>query len=584
MGKAWNSQLITRHHHSSLVGMIHHLYIRNYAVIDELDLDFGPGLNLLTGETGSGKSVIVDAIGIALGERTDSDAVRTGADKAVVEAVIGVEDSPEVLRILDDAGISPEDGRIMVSREVQATGKSQCRINGRVSTVSLLKEITDHLVDTHGQHEHQFLLHSERHIDVLDAWCGPEADTRREQVAAGYSELRRLQAELKQLKDDERDRARMLDLYQFQADEIAAAKLTPGEEDELLADRTRLAGAEKLSAGASAAFELLGERSGEGCALDGLREAVGTLQSIGDLDDRLGPMVESLQSALYNIEDAVRELRSYRDGIEFNPERLSDVEERLDLIRNLKRKYGESIEEILKYGESLQSKLQTLTNSEDRALELESAIESASHEAISAAESLSELRRQGGQTFANAVVRELTGLNMPHAVFECRQERKDLDYSGIDRVEFLISANPGEPPRPLARIASGGEMSRIMLAIKSATAAVASIPTMVFDEIDVGVGGRTAEVIGERLANLAKGSQVLCITHLPQIASLSGNHFCIEKRLLEDRTVVRVRQLSDEERVAELSRMLGGAKPSDTAVLHAREMLGIEEEHFELKP
>ena len=554
--------------------MICRLCIRDFAVIDELDVEFGSGLNLLTGETGAGKSVIVDAISIALGERADTETVRSGRDRATVEAVLEVGDSSEAVKILEGAGFSPEDGSIIVSREVLKTGKSQCRINGRPAPVSLVKEVTDRLVDAHGQHEHQFLLRADRHLDVLDAWCGHEVLSLRDKVTDGYSELRRLTGELQQLQNDERDRARNIDLYQFQIQEIANARLTPGEEEELIADRTRLANAEKLHASASAAFELLGE--GDRSALDTLGEAVMALQGLAEVDSQLQSPIESLQAALYQVQDAVRDLRAYRDGIEFNPDRLQEINERLDLIRTLKKKYGETIQEVIAYGNDLESKLQLLADSDERAGELQAEIESLETRVTAQAETLSALRQKGGSAFTKAVVKELASLGMPNAVLEVARSTRELDSAGIDNIEFLISANPGEPPRPLAKIASGGETSRIMLAIKSVMASVDSMPTLIFDEIDVGVGGRTAAVIGDKLNTLAQSSQVLCITHLPQIACNPGRHFAIEKQLLDGRTVVRVRELSDEERVTELARMLGGADPSATAVQHAREMLGMD--------
>ena len=347
----------------------------------------------------------------------------------------------------------------------------------------------------------------------------------------------------------------------------------PGEEDELLADKTRLANAEKLHAAASTAFEAIGDRAQDVCALDKLSEAVTALQDLADLDPQLQPAVEGLQSALYQVEDASRELRSYRDSVEFNPERLETVEERLDLLRTLKRKYGETIEEVLAYGQEIERKLDALVHSEERTEELTAEIERVRTEAMEHARKLSDIRRRGGNDFATRIVKELESLSMPKAAFEVSQEEKEIDSTGIDKIEFLISANPGEPVKPLAKIASGGEMSRIMLAIKSVIASAERLPTLIFDEIDVGVGGRTAEVIADKLELLSGNSQVLCITHLPQIASRPADHFQIEKQLAEGRTVVRVRRLGDEERVEELARMLGGMTPTETAVTHAREML-----------
>jgi DNA repair protein RecN (Recombination protein N) len=365
----------------------------------------------------------------------------------------------------------------------------------------------------------------------------------------------------------------MLDLYKYQAEEISSAKLALGEEEELLEDKNRLANAEKLYSAAASAYELLSDQPGDTSAVDMLGRAVLELESIAPLDAGLAPLLESMQSALYAVEEGVRELRGYRDEVEFNPDRLESVEERLELLRNLKRKYGDSIEDILSYGRDLDSRIAALENSEERTSELNSAIEGLRKETMHLAEELSCVRRHGAENFAKKVQEELAGLNMPSAVFLVRQEPKSLDGDGIDSVEFLISANQGEPPRPLAKIASGGEMSRVMLAIKSATSEADRIPTLVFDEIDVGVGGRTAEVIADKLALLSKKSQVLCITHLPQIASRAGNHYCIEKQLHNGRTVVRVHRLSMEERVEEIARMLGGAKTTETALRHATEML-----------
>lgn len=555
--------------------MIHQLYVRDFAVIDELDLEFRPGLNLLTGETGAGKSIIVDAINIALGERADSESVRSGCDRAILEVVLDVSDCPAAIQALEDAGLSPEDGRVIISRELHRSGKSQCRINGRPTTVSLLKEITDRLVDAHGQHEHQFLLKPDHHLDVVDSWCGAEVIGLRNQISQAYDELRQLKDELHRLQTDERERVRTIDLYQFQINEITAANLNPAEEEELLAERTRLANAEKLHAAASEAFRLLGDRTTDSCTLDTLGEAVASIQEIANLDPQLKALHETLQSALYQLEDASRELRAYRDAVEFNPERLQTIEERLDLIRSLKRKYGETIEDVLTYGRELESRLESLVHSEERTAELEQAIRELESDAMHKASTLSDLRLKGAANLAKAVEAEMAGLGMPDAVFDVSHESKPLDRDGSDRIEFLISTNPGEPPRPLAKIASGGEMSRIMLAIKSVMATADNMPTMIFDEIDVGVGGRTAEVIGQKLDALASKAQVLCITHLPQIACRPGNHFYIEKQVSQGRTVVRVRRLTEQERVEELARMLGGSQPSEAAVRHAREMLGV---------
>lgn len=554
--------------------MIHHLYIKDFAVIDQLDLSFGSGLNLLTGETGSGKSIIVDAIGIALGERADSDAVRGGCEKALIEVVLDASNFSEPLRVIEEAGLTPDDGQIIISREISKSGKSQCRINGRPATVSLLKSITDHLVDTHGQHEHQFLLRSDHHMPVLDSWCGSKVSTLKEEVAKEYAYLCELRRRAKQLKSDERERARLIDLYRFQSEEITSAKPVPGEEEVLESEKMLLSNAEKLNESASTAYELIGDRNHEGCALDTLGDALNAIHDIVDIDPQLQPLVETMQSAMFQVEDAARELRAYRDAIEFNPERLKEADDRLDLIRILKKKYGDTIEEIIKFGNDLSEKLDSLLNNEELTQTLEHDISRSLSGVMTLAEELSMIRRNGAAEFADRIEAELAGLGMQNAVFKINIEGTELDQSGIDKIEFLISANPGEAPKPLAKIASGGEMSRIMLAIKSVMASIDQIPTLIFDEIDVGVGGRTAEVIADKLEHLSGRAQVFCITHLPQIACRPGEHFAIEKQADGGRTSVSVRRLDKDERIHEISRMLGGAKPTDTAIRHAMEMLG----------
>lgn len=551
--------------------MIRRIYIRDYALIDELELDLGSGMNLITGETGAGKSIIVDAIGAALGERADREAVRSGCERALVEAEIVVSGSSKALKALEDAGISPEDGVVVVTRELHSSDRSQCRINGRPVTASILKSVTDFLVDTHGQHEHQYLLNSDRHLDVLDEWCGPEAFSMRREIGEGFSELCRLRRELEQLKSDARERAHMIDLYKFQVKEIEEARLRPGEEEELDADRLRLANAEKLQSNVSEGLRLLAD---DGKAVDSLGDSFNALQGLDRFDGNLTPLVESVQTAFYQAQEAARELRRYRDSVEADPEKLQVVQERLELIGALKKKYGDSEDEVIAYAEETKRRLDALENSEERGGELESEICRLEGELSEKAERLSVMRKSSASEFSGSIERELNDLGMNAGVFVTDFTECELGPDGIDRVEFLISANKGEPPRPLAKVASGGEISRIMLAMKSVVSRNSDVPTLIFDEIDVGVGGRTADVIGAKLSNLSEGAQVICITHLPQIARLSGEHFRIEKELVGGRTVVRVRRLDSGERVSEIARMLGGEKHTGTAMMHAKEMLG----------
>ena len=561
--------------------MLVELHVTNFALIDHLDLSFGAGLNILTGETGAGKSIIIDALGLALGERAGHDLVRTGAGKATVEAVFDLKHAPDEMRQkLADAGLDGEEGEedsdtLFVTRELAKNGgKSSCRINGRLMPVAVLKEIAEGLVDVHGQHEHQSLLAADRHIDILDNWGGKDALALRQQVADLSGEVNRLKREREKLRTDARERARMLDLYRFQQEEILGASLKEDEEDELTADRSRLANSEKLSAAATDAYATLsGAERGSGGALDALNAALSAVEHAAGLDENLAPLIETLQSAVVYAEDAARGLRVYQETVEFNPERLEEIETRLDLIRTLKRKYGETLAEIIAYGADLSAKLDDLEHSEAREEELTTGIANTESKLTAAASKLTTLRKKAAVKFAAGITRELTDLGMSATKFEVAIEPQLISGKGADKIEFLLSPNPGEPLRPLAKIASGGEMSRIMLAMKSVLAKSGTIPTMIFDEIDVGVGGRTAQTIGDKLEALAKDAQILCITHLPQIASRAATHFFIEKQVHDGRTTVSVAPLNPEGRVDEIARMLGGSRRSEAVVQHAREML-----------
>ncbi|HOM70928.1 MAG TPA: DNA repair protein RecN [Armatimonadota bacterium] len=549
------------------------MQIKNFALIDDLSIELGDGFNVLTGETGAGKSIIIDAITAILGERISSEMIRTGADKAVVEAAFDLSGNERAHSKAAELGFDMEDGMLLISREISSTGKSQCRINGRLSTISMLKELTSGLIDVHGQHEHQWLLDAQKHLDILDQWCGPEAVELRSKTAELYSNLRKLKDELEQLKRDERERARLLDLYEFQRNEIEAAKLSAGEDEELMAERSRLANAEKLHELASEIYSVLSGSGLEIGASDLLSSALSQAQSMAALDESLSSVVQDIETALYAAEQAQTAIRAYRDDIEFNPEKLEAVEERLDLIRTLKRKYGDTIEEINAYGAEVAKKIEGLANSEERAAELTEQIEKVEDELLGVARRLSDLRKVRASEFAKAVEAELADLAMSSTRFDVSFTECEPGSRGIDAVEFVISPNPGEPLKPLAKIASGGETSRVMLALKTVAAGADKVPTLIFDEIDTGIGGRTAQILGQKLAVVAQMAQVMCVTHLPQIASRANHHYSVEKSVKGDRTLVSIRLLKNDDRVDEIARMLGGTEDSQTAAQHAREML-----------
>lgn len=556
--------------------MLRTLSIRNFAIIDRLDLEFAEGFNVLTGETGAGKSIIMDALNLILGGRAGMEMVRTGTEKAVIDAVFDLTRSPDVQQFATDQGFEVEDNLLFLTREVHASGKSSCRVMGRPATVAQLRDIGDGLVDLHGQHEHQSLLATARHIDMLDEWGGKEIHSLRTETAQCYHALQALQREREALERDARERTHLLDLYGFQVKEIEDAQLTIEEEETLEQDHRRMANAHRLAESAAAATTLLTGSSEGQSVLDSVARVIRILEDAAQLDNTLSPSLEAIRNASYELIEAERDLTRYQDEIEFDPERLTVLEERRELLHTLKRKYGDTVEEILQYAAQTAEKRDSLTHSEERGTQLESEIAKTQKQLRSLCTALSKQRRQYAERFQQITQSELLDLGMEKTRFAVSQEPIEPTTRGADKVEFLIATNPGDPLRPLTKIASGGEISRVMLAIKSAMARREALPTMVFDEIDVGVGGRTASVIAEKMRSLSLHTQILCITHLAQIACQGTHHFYIEKQTQGEAVRVQVVPLSEEERVTEIARMVGGNNITDTVLQHAREMLKRE--------
>lgn len=569
--------------------MLVELRIENLAIMDKLGVSFTPGLNVLTGETGAGKSILIDAVELVLGGRASADFVRSGSERAVVEALFDIVGLAAVGAELADLGLDDGGSELVLSRELTRAGRSSSRINGRPVTAAMLRRVTQHLVDIHGQHEHQSLLQPERHVDMLDSFAGERALELRRRVGDLHREVRRIEDELRQLVGDDKDRARQLDLLRFQLDEIDGAKLAPGEDVSLHDERRRLAGAERLSAACERAYASLrgGEDSGPSAA-DAIGAALAQLEEASRIDAALEPAVEVLRGLSYQLDDAVRELARYRDAVEANPERLDEVARRLDQIAGLKRKYGDSIDEILRYRDEVAAGIDRITNSEQEVARLEAARERAGAALGEAAAELGAVRREAASGLEGGVAAELADLGMPRTVlrvqftqeedeagFLCDGRRLRIGPRGADQVEFLLSPNPGEPLLPLARIASGGETSRIMLALKTILASVDQVPTVIFDEIDAGIGGRAAQAVAEKLARVAAARQVLCVTHLPQIAAMAHTHFGISKLVESERTHTAIESLSAAARIDEVARMLGGAEVTAKTREHASEMLSL---------
>lgn len=551
--------------------MLVEITVENLAIIEHTQLKLGPGLTVLTGETGAGKSLLIDAIELALGDRADTDLVRAGAPRATVNVVLDLTSHPELLQRCESLGISIEDGLLYIAREVFAEGRSQCRVGGKLTPVSALKQLGQFLVDLHGQHDHQSLLHQERHIDFLDSWIGAPAKELLGRVNELHEQAQHAKARLSALRAGLRDREQRIDLLSYQVHEIEAVSPDPGEYPLLEQQLSRLKNSEKLSFAASSAMAAISD--GEDCAFDQLSSAVRTLEDAMKLDSSLEDVVDLLRNSLYTLEDGVRSVRHYAESVQSDPETLEATAERLDALKRLRRKYGEDEAAIIVFLQKAKAELEVISDGGNSEADLQAASDAAEAQLQRAAAELTELRRERAVDFSKLAEAQLRELAMERAIFTTRIEPKPIDSTGADRVEFFFSANAGEPPRPLAKIASGGEISRVMLAIKSAMAGRAGVPTLIFDEVDAGLGGRAAVVVSKKLEELAQHYQVLVISHLPQIASRALSHYRIEKNESSGRVRTDVRALSPDERIEEIARMLAGDNLSESARSTAVEML-----------
>lgn len=553
--------------------MLEHLHIRNVALIKESEISFGDGLNILTGETGAGKSMIIDSLQFALGGRAGKDFLRHGEKQAAVEALFSVQ-SQALTEKLAENGIAPEeDGTLLITRTLSEAGKSVCRINGSTVTVGMLKEIAEDMIDIYGQHEHQSLLNPVKHIRLLDRFCGAGFGEAMEEYKNSRQRLKDLEKQLALLIGDESQREQRMDMLLFQKEEIEAAELREGEEDALLEQKKRLSSMERLIRLTGESITLLydgDDRAPSAC--DRLGDALAKLQEAAEYDAALAPLADALADGYAAVEDCARELKREAEKQEADPEELERIEERLQLFYKLKRKYGGSIEAVLEFYEKAVQELEFLSNSSEKAAEL-SAEKAEEEKRLSAlAETLTARRRATAEQVEEQIETALHDMEMKHARFHIQiEEKADWGADGKDKVEFLISANAGEPLKPLAKIASGGEMSRVMLALKTVLVDADEIGTFIFDEIDTGVSGRTARRVGEKMRFLGGKRQLLCITHLPQIAAMADNHFLIEKESDAGETVTRVTALDEEGAVREVARLMNDV--TETTLAAARELL-----------
>lgn len=563
--------------------MLRELSIRNLAVIEEVNVTFHHGFHVLTGETGAGKSILIDALSLVVGGRGSADMVRYGCDKAEMEAMFDMAPAHPVWQVLSKLGVNAfQEEMLVIRRELSSHGKSTSRVNGQLVTMTMLREIGECLVNIHGQHEHQSLLRTEQHLEWLDLFAGDLLIERKEQYRVVYGQLQQARASLRELENSARQNVQMLDLYRFQIEEISSAKLKP-QEDELLAEQRRklMYAGKRMDAAADAYSLLYGDKG-----LDAISKAISRLTDIQSYDSaKLSPLLEQLQSAFYQAEDAAFQLRDYRDGIESDPELLSQVDDRLDLINGLKRKYGETIPDILAYLEKTTIARDNIENRDQLLEELRAEEMRLYSEALELAKELSKLRSHASTKLSEAIEKELGQLQMPAAKFRVqleqpvRQSAEDavvrLHTNGMDEAVFMLSTNPGEPLKPLSKIASGGEMSRIMLALKSIFAEIDQVPVLIFDEVDTGVSGRAAQAIAEKMSQLASKCQVFSITHLPQVACMADHHYEIRKQVIGARTSTSVMELVGSVRIEELARMLGGVEVTEKTRHHAQEMLDL---------
>ncbi len=546
------------------------LSITNFAIIDRLEVEFGTGLNVLTGETGAGKSIVMDALGLLLGDRARPELIRAGCEEATVEALFDLAERPELQGVVAEAGFPATDD-LVLRRIVSRSGRSRAYVNGSLATLAQLQPLTEQLVAVCGQHEHQALMEREAHLPFVDRFGGHVVllDDYRQAFAAWRETGERLD----QLMTAERERAQRLDLLRYQWNEIDAVQLCPGEDEELAAERLLLQNAERLAAAANNGYESLYAADGAICARLGRLAA--ELEGLANIDPTLGGLAETLHQALYSLEDVANQLRSHLGHIRFEPGRQDEVETRLALLTNLKRKYGATLAEVLTYRQSVAEELSLLEHVEETRAELE-ADRVRQHQALlESGRRLSAARQVASRQLSMAMQRELAELAMSGAQFEMQlTPLPEPGPLGLERGEFLLAPNRGEALLPLARIASGGELSRILLALKRIAPGLEQIPTLVFDEVDAGIGGVTATAVGEKLSAVSHGAQVLCVTHLPQVAAGADQHFLVVKREVDGRTVTRVERLDGEARVQEMARMLGGAQVTETTLAHARELIG----------
>lgn len=553
--------------------MLKRLLIKNFALIDELTVEFTGSLNVLTGETGAGKSIVIDAVALLLGGRAQSDYIRHGSEKSYIEGSFYLNEKHQVFEYLKEIGVDHEEGLIILTREISTEGKNIARINGRTLTLGQYRKAGLQIVDIHGQHDHQALLQVDHHLDILDKLGELEHSVLVQKFSNEYYEWQNIKKKLNAFSGKEEERLRNIDFFKYQLQEINRAKLQPGEEEELKKEASIHANAEKIANSLQNAYQNLYGGEASSPASEALGQAVSSLEDALKYDDDIAVFIEKIQPTQYIIEEVSTEIRNYVENIEFSPQRLEQIEKRLQLISDLKKKYGNSIQEIIQYAIKAEAELEILETSFEQTAELKRTEEIIYEKLTTKAQKLSKKRLELSIELERKVKEQLKELSMPDVDFKVKFTETSLSQSGSDSVEFLISPNKGEILMPVAKISSGGELSRIMLSIKTILADKDGIGTLIFDEIDSGVGGKSAQKLAEKLKRISCSQQVICVTHSAIIASVGDEHILVYKTETEGRTITKLKYLSDEERIEELTRMIGGENSTEELKKHASQMI-----------
>ena len=559
--------------------MLAELAIKNIAIIESVTVSFQKGFTVLTGETGAGKSIIIDSIHLLVGGRGSSDFVRHGADKAEIEGLFLIEDDHPAIAKCSEFGIEIEEGMLLLKRDIYPSGKSVCRVNGKLVTITILREIGRTLVDIHGQHDNQEMLDDKSHLRLLDEFGGKEIYPALNEYQSIYREYVKIKKDLASLNENEQMMAQRLDLLKFQLNEITNAQLKIGEDEQLLTEKKKLTNFEKLFSSLNTTYEAL---QGEQKGLDWVGLALSNLDEAQTIDEELKEIYSIVSNSYYQLEDIVHTLRDKLDELEYDPNRLNEIENRLNIIHQMKRKYGDSIEAILEYCAKIDDEIEMITNRESHIETLNKKLVSIEKDLLVEANHLTSLRKNAAEKLTEAIHKQLKDLYMDKTVFEVKffeQDNIEFQPDGIDKIEFYMSTNPGEPLKPLAKIASGGELSRIMLALKTIFSQHQGVTSIIFDEVDTGVSGRVAQAIGEKIYRISVNSQVLSITHLPQVAALCDHHFFIRKEIKENRTITSIQQLSECERIEEIARMISGSHITTATEEHAKELLDLAHQY-----